>query len=303
MKKEWIREENGVTIVTTCAWSPPGCHPVGCGLKLHVKNNRLIKVEGDENHPITQGRVCPRCLALLEYVYHPHRITHPMQRVGKHGENKWQRISWDEAYDTIVDKVHYYKEKFGAESIIVFGGTGRLGGNYYNPLAFMALGTPNSCYGQSGWSCYAPRAVVNGFIVGVGYPEVDYACRFPDRYDHPGWQLPKYIILWGKEPLKSNPDGFFGHSIIDMMKRGTKLIIVDPRISWLATRAEHVLKLRPGTDAALALGLLHVIINEDLYDHEFVEKFGCFGDRQALSAEDGLFPKQQSDCAYVLGSA
>lgn len=277
MKSEWkVMLDDGSYQVRTCGWSPPGDHPVGCGMILTVKDNRLIKVEGDPEHPITNGRLCVRCLTLPEYTHHPQRIIYPMKRVGKRGENKWQRISWDEAWDIIVDKINYFKENYGAESIVVFGGTGREACLYYYPLGFASIGTPNVCYPQSGWSCYGPRCAITDYILGAGYPEIDFAGHFETRYNTPGWTPPEYLMLWGKEPLKSNPDGFFGHSVIDMMKLGTKIIMVDPRISWLATRAEYVLQLRPGSDTALALGLLHVIIKEELYDKEFVDKW-CYG--------------------------
>ena len=84
-------------IVRTTVWSAgPGCHG-GCGMKLHVKDGKLVYVEGDENHPWNQGRTCPKAMALTQYMYHPDRIRHPMKRVGERGEGKWERISWDEA--------------------------------------------------------------------------------------------------------------------------------------------------------------------------------------------------------------
>ncbi len=92
MKKEWQQQEDGVYKVRTCGWSPPGDHPVGCGMHLHIKDGKLVKVEGDPEHPITEGRLCIRCLSLPEYVNHPSRIIHPMKRAGKKGEDKWQRI-------------------------------------------------------------------------------------------------------------------------------------------------------------------------------------------------------------------
>ena len=112
MRKEWERQgDGGETIVRTCAWSPPGCHPVGCGLLLHVKDGKLVKVEGDPEHPITRGALCPRCLALKDYVYHPDRITHPMKRDPKdRGKDAWERITWEEAYDLICTKVNEVKE-------------------------------------------------------------------------------------------------------------------------------------------------------------------------------------------------
>ena len=84
--------------------------------------------------------------------------------------------------------------------------------------------------------------------------ELDYAAFFPDRYDDPRYQVPEIILVWGKNPLYSSPDGFFGHSIIDLKKRGSHFIVVDPRVTWIATRADYHLQLRPGTDAAVGLG-------------------------------------------------
>jgi len=298
MKKEWKEEKNGCYTVRTCGWSPPGDHPVGCGMKLHIKDGRLVKVEGDPEHPISQGRLCVRCLSLPEYVHHPQRITYPMKRVGARGEDKWQRISWDEAWDIIVEKINGFKKNYGAESIIVFGGTGREACLYYYPLGFASLGTPNVCYPLSGWSCYGPRCAITDYILGAGYPEIDFAGHYPDRYDNPNYKLPKYIMLWGKMPLWSNPDGFYGHSLIDMMKRGTKIISVDPRINWLSTRAEHRLQLRPGSDTALALGLLNVIINEDLYDHEFVDKW-CYGFAELKERVQEYPPEKVEEITWV----
>ena len=95
-----------VEIFPSIAWSAgPGCHG-GCGQKLHVKDGKLIRVEGDENHPWNQGRACPRVLALTQYMYHPDRIIHPLKRVGERGSGKFERISWDEAFDTIAKRIH-----------------------------------------------------------------------------------------------------------------------------------------------------------------------------------------------------
>ena len=243
MRKEWERQgDGGETIVRTCAWSPPGCHPVGCGLLLHVKDGKLVKVEGDPEHPITRGALCPRCLALKDYVYHPDRIVHPMKRDPKdRGKDAWERITWEEAYDLICTKVNEVKETYGPEAIMVFGGTGRIASTYYPMIALNVFGTPNACYAQSGMACYYPRVTEMAYVVGSGYPEIDYASRYPDRYDHPGWEPPKYILVWGKEPLKSNPDGLWGHSVVDLMKLGSKVICVDPRVTWLGSRADMVL--------------------------------------------------------------
>ena len=270
-----IPGENGETIVRSCCYSPPGCHPCGCGVLLHVKDGEVVKVEGDPDHHITHGALCPRGLTIKEYMYHPDRILYPIKRAKEdRGKDKWERISWDEAYDIIEKNAREIIDKYGPESILVFGGTGREGNNYYQMFAYAVFGTPNPVYAQSGWSCYGPRLSFSAYSLGVTFPDIDNAGKFHDRFDHEGWEAPKYIVLWGKEPLKSNPDGFWGHSIIEMMRNfGTKVIMIDPRMTWLGSRADEVVRLRPGTDGALGMALLNVIIEEDLYDHDWVDKW------------------------------
>ena len=279
--KPWRFEEDGLTVTRGCAWSPPGCHPTGCGIKTYVNSNgELVRVAGDENHPITNGRLCVRCLTIRDYVYNPDRVLYPMKRAREdRGKNKWERITWDEAYDTIAEKVKYFKDKYGAESILVMGGTGREGGPMLPAYAHACLGTPNACYTQSGYSCYIPRVAGTTYVMGATYPEMDYAGGLPGRYDDPMFKLPELIVFWGKEPLPSNGDGLFGHAAIDMMRRGSKLMSIDPRVNWVSTRADWHLRLRPGTDAALGMAMLNVIIEEDLYDHDFVERW-CYGFEQ-----------------------
>ena len=279
--KPWRFEEDGLTVTRGCAWSPPGCHPTGCGIKTYVNSNgELVRVEGDENHPITNGRLCVRCLTIRDYVYNPDRVLYPMKRAREdRGKNKWERITWDEAYETIAEKVKYFKDKYGAESILVMGGTGREGGPMLPAYAHACLGTPNACYTQSGYSCYIPRVAGTTYVMGATYPEMDYAGGLPGRYDDPMFKLPELIVFWGKEPLPSNGDGLFGHAAIDMMRRGSKLMSIDPRVNWVSTRADWHLRLRPGTDAALGMAMLNVIIEEDLYDHDFVDKW-CYGFEQ-----------------------
>ena len=106
--------------VRSCAWSAPGCHPVGCGVRLHVVDGKLVEVEGDPEHPITQGRLCVRCLTLPEYIYHPKRIIHPMKRAREdRGRDAWEQITWDEAIDLIVEKTEELQAKYGRETVAV----------------------------------------------------------------------------------------------------------------------------------------------------------------------------------------
>ena len=253
-------------IVRVGGWSAgPGCHG-GCGVKLYVKNGKLTKVEGDEDHPYLQGRLCPRALALTQYTYHPDRLHYPLKRSGERGEDKWQRISWDEAFNICTEKMSQIRDKYGAESIVFGQGTGRDAGG---PMLFLAYayGSPNwTLYGLSGLACFTPRLAAMHTVSGDAFFP-DAAQFFPKRYTDPDWKPPKVLIQWarGIQGSQCTDHYFSGHWVVDLMKRGTKLIVIDPRRSWEATRAELWLPIRPGTDGALALGMLNVIINENLY--------------------------------------
>jgi len=267
-----MKDGGKVEVFRTVVWSAgAGCHG-GCGQKLYVKEGKLIKVEGDEKNPWNQGRACPRVLALTQYMYHPDRIIYPLKRVGERGEGKFERIGWDEAFDTIERRLKEIREKFGAETVLFCQGTGRdIGG----PISFLAYnyGSPNwAQLGLSGQSCYTPRLAAMKATMG-DFAVLDCSQFLEKRYDDPEYEVPKVIMVWGQNPPPTCPDGFFGHWILDCRKRGSKLIVIDPRVTWLASRAKVHLQLRPGTDGALALGMLHVIINEKLYDKEFVEKW------------------------------
>lgn len=265
-----------------------------------MKDGKLVKVEGDPEHPVTKGRLCVRCLSLEEYVNHPDRLLYPLKRAKEdRGKDKFERITWDEAYATIKEETEKIWAKYGKQSVVNFEGTGRLACMLGHLRTDVAFQTPNFAYTQSGWSCYGPRCAVSNYILGASMIELDFAATYPDSYDNPGFELPEYIVLWGKEPLKSNPDGFFGHSVIDMMQRGSKLIMIDPRMNWLATRAEHVLRLRPGTDTALGMALLYVIISEDLYDHDFVENWVFGWDEFSARILDGHTPEWAEEITWV----
>ena len=208
---------------------------------------------------------------MTQYVYHPDRLKRPLKRVGERGDGKWQEISWEEAFDLIENRLGKIREEYGPESVIFSMGTGRDIGAWICMLAY-AYGSPNVMFALSGIACYSPRISAVETVQG-DYCIVDAAQWFPKRYEDPRYKVPECIVVWGYNIPASCPDNVFGHWIIDLMKKGTKIIAIDPRLSWFASRAEKWLRLRPGTDGALAMGFLNVIINEGLYDKEFVEKW------------------------------
>jgi anaerobic selenocysteine-containing dehydrogenase len=276
-----------VQVVRMGAWSPgPGCHG-GCGVKLFIRDGKLLKIEGDEDHPFFQGRLCPRALAFTQYIYNEKRLKYPLKRTGERGEDKWQRISWDEAFDTCESRLREIRDKYGPESMVFGQGTGRDSGG---PILFLAYayGSPNwTLFGLSGISCFTPRLAAMHTIEGdATFPD---AAQFsPLRYKDPEWKTPACLISWARNLQGSQcTDHYFtGHWVTDMMKRGTRLIVIDPVCSWEASRAEIWLQLRPGTDGALALGLLNVITTENLYDKEFVEKWTYGFDKLKQRAQE-----------------
>ena len=174
-------------VFPTVAWSAgPGCHG-GCGQKLYIKDGRLMKVEGDEDHPFNQGRSCPRVLALTQYMYHPDRITRPLKRVGERGEGKFEPITWDEAYDTCERRLKKIREEYGPEAVVFAQGTGRdIGG----PISFLAysFGSPNWCQlGLTGQSCYTPRLGAMHSVMG-DFAVTDCSQFLQKRYDDPAWR-------------------------------------------------------------------------------------------------------------------
>jgi anaerobic selenocysteine-containing dehydrogenase len=231
------------------------CHG-GCGVLVYTKNGKVEKIGGDPACPINHGTLCSKGIASTQLAYHPDRLTHPVRRIGAKGSGKWQRISWDEALDCIAERILHYKAQNGAESIVMGYGTGRENEAVIYRFANL-LGSPNVL--TAGHFCYGPR-IATSIITCGSNPIVDYE-------NHP-----KCIMVWGNNLVISNPDCYKGEPFSQSVSRGAKIIAVDPRLTRIAARADVWLQLRPGTDTALALGMLNVIINEALYDQEFVKE-------------------------------
>lgn len=231
----------------------------GCGVNVYVKDGRVTKVEGDPSSPVTKGTLCPKGLASKQLQNHPDRLKYPMRRAGKRGEGKWERISWDEALDTIVNRFREIEERYGKDSIVLAHGTQRGWAGYFIRFA-NAIGKQWIAPGvaQCAWPRFSAGMLVTGGL----------ALECPD-YGHT-----KCMMIWGANPPATWPAKALG--MMEARARGAKMIVVDPVFSESASKADLWLQLRPGTDAALALSMLHVIINEELYDKEFVNRW-CVG--------------------------
>lgn len=228
------------------------CHG-GCGVIAHVRQGRVVKIEGDPESPISRGTLCSKGLAITQLAYHPDRILHPMKK----GKTGWERITWDEALDTIAGKFKEVMENFGPQSLFIGQGTGRDYESHFSRFGNM-LGTPNVL--TAGHMCYLSR--IGASLITCG--------RFP-VCDYEGG--PKCIILWGVNPLWTNPDEYKGVDFWRAYRGGAKLVVIDPRENFYTKKADIWLQLRPGTDAALAMGFFNVIIQEGLYHKEFVSNY------------------------------
>ena len=236
-----------------------GCHG-GCMYLLTVEDGKVVKVRPDPEGPLNKGRGCVKGMSIIEQMYHPDRLLRPRRRIGPKGSGKWEDISWEEALDAITERFRDIRETSGPEAIALITGTGR----HHLPQFWRfgnVLETPNAT-SAGALICLGPRKNAGEFTSGH-FAGVDYY----------GDVRPAGILVWGANPLISGADGELSFHMRDALKEGIPLIVVDPKPNELTKAARLWLRLRPGTDGALALGLLHLIIEGGLYDRDFVEKW------------------------------
>lgn len=224
-----------------------------CGMNVLVENGRITRVEGLKDHPLNKGQLCPKGEKAIDLVYHPDRLKYPMKKVN----GTWERITWDRALTEIADKLQTLKKDFGPEVLSIFSGSIGVENLEMMELAQRfkgAFGSPNFISVEG--ICYRMRIRARQMTFGK-YPveEMDT----------------KLYLLWGHNPEQS--DFPLNLAIQENLAKGSKLVVIDPKRFPLAKKAEMYLAIRPGTDGALALAMMHVIIKENLYDREFIEKW------------------------------
>jgi len=220
-----------------------------------IEDGRAIKVEGDAEHPISRGRLCARGRLLVDRLYHPSRLNYPLKRVGARGANEWQRLSWDQALDEVAERLASLRDHYGAETLSFTHGTHRT--YHWDGRRFFNLfGSPNLCGANN--ICMCPTQAVEYATYG-GFVSGDM-------------RRTKCLVVWGKALSQSDPILGFPE-VVAAKKNGAKLIVVDPRRTREAQLADFWLPIRPGTDVALMLGWLRLMIEEGWYDREFVERW------------------------------
>ena len=264
-----------------------------CPVLVHSENGRLIGVEDDPSDPglktiFPRTKGCIRRRAAKEFMYHPDRVHFPLKRAGERGEGKWQKISWEQAFNEIAEKLQEIKTKCGAEAIAGVKGTMR--NKNFQSRFFMLLGSPNST--TQGKICYGPLYAVSNAMFGWSGGRHS----LPGGHRVIGSSIPKCIFLTGTDPFESWPR--VANTVRDSKKAGGKLVVVDPRETGVAKMADLWLQLRPGTDTALFMSLIHVIIEEGLYDKDFVQKW-CYGFDQLTERARDYPPEKVAEITWV----
>jgi len=234
------------------------CH-VQCYLLVHVRDGRVIKVEGDPKGMPNRGALCSKGQANVQNLYSPERLNYPFKRTRPKGELDpgWVRISWDEALTTIASKVQELKQKYGARSLAVGQGTGRYS-NEHNARLKSTIGTPNNI--GASHICRGPMAATVCLTVGH-HMRGDFA--------NAGCQ-----VYWGRNEAWAHAAWSMPGAMDNLIGRNTKLLVIDPRYEHpLAHKADVYLPVRPGSDGALFMTFIHVILTEKLYNEEFCKKW------------------------------
>ena len=250
-----------------------------CGINLTLHNNTVIAIEGDEGHPVSKGHVCPKGRAFPELLRASDRLRQPLARSNT---GHLEPVVWETALDLLASRLSGIRAAYGAESVAIHVGQAGVGKEFFPYVERFCnlFGSPN--FSTSGSHCNESKSMANVFTYGA-LPLADYTHS-------------ECILLWGKNPLTSTP------SLVDELKearaRGCKLLVVDPRETSLARQADLHLQLRPGTDGALALGLLNVVIAEALYDKEFVSRWVIGFDKLAEHVK-AYTPKKVEEITWI----
>ena len=269
------------------------CHN-HCGLLVSIKEGKVVKVRGNPEHPISKGYVCERALKAPQWLYHSDQLRYPLKRTGYRGEGKWKRVSWDEALDDIARKLGDLKEGYGPECLIISEGTYRSDHIWARARFLNLFGNPQN-------------VIDPGMICAMNCLSVDMAIMGSMNF-RSDLNNCKCVVLWGINPVETRLTrwAMLRKRIKD---KDVKVIAVDPRVTESARDADIKLQIRPGTDCALALGWMNVIVEENLYGKNFVDNWTHGFDRlcerikeyppQRVAEITGLSPKEIIDSARL----
>lgn len=250
----YIEEPNGV-FPSVCSLDCPD----QCGLLVHKKDGKIVKVEGDPNHPITRGHICNKVRNITACLYDENRLKYPLKRVGPKGEGNFTRISWQEAIETITSRFKELLQTDGSESILPYSFYGNMGN-------LNAEGMDRRFFHRLGASELDRTICQAAGTAGYKYTMGSNMGTDPEDTIHA-----KLIIFWGINAASTNMHGI---AIAQKArKNGAKIIAIDVHKNQTARFADWFIPILPGTDGALALGIMHVLFKEELIDEPFLQEF------------------------------
>jgi anaerobic selenocysteine-containing dehydrogenase len=234
--------------------------PDQCGLLVHKKDGKIVKVEGDPDHPVTQGHICNKVRHMTERIYDEKRLKYPLKRVGAKGEGKFERISWNEAIQTISSRWKEMIASYGAESILPYSFYGNMG-------RLTAEGMDRRFFHRLGSSQLDRTICSSAGSVGYSYTMGSSSGIDPEDTIHS-----KLIIFWGINAASTNM-----HQVALAQKarkqNGAKIIVIDVHKNQTGRLADWFIPILPGTDSALALGVMHILFAENMVDEDFLQSY------------------------------
>jgi anaerobic selenocysteine-containing dehydrogenase len=285
---ELQKEEQGIETKKIACWASPGCSSL-CHLLARVKDGKIIRLRGDTDSP-NRGAVCAeRFPHLLKWLHHPDQLMYPLKRRGERGENDWERISWDQALDEIAAKLNDLKARYGAETLSVIEGTHRTDLYGIRNRFLNLFGNPGNV-GSAGVTCGCNTTQLGFALGGDNFT--------PPILPADGFNKLNCWVFCGSNPPQARPVTWRAMKRRLQQTPRPKLILIDPRRIEMAEYADMWLQIRPGTDAALFLSWLNVIINEGLYDHEFVNQW-TFGFEELKKRAEEYPPEKVAEITWI----
>ncbi len=238
------------------------CHhdcPDSCGWEVSVENGVAVKLRGNSEHPFSQGELCPKVNRFLERVYSPDRILYPLARNGPKGSGEFRQISWDEALALVAERIHSVIDNFGGEAVMPWGSAGTQGLIQMNSLDrrfFAKIGSSRQVDSLCGATAKVGASLTLGSPLSSDPMDIEFS---------------QLILLWGTNTRLANRH--LWPFIEKARARGAKVVVIDPIRTMTAESADVFVQPLPGTDVALMLAMMHILIRDDLVDHDYLEKY------------------------------
>jgi anaerobic selenocysteine-containing dehydrogenase len=252
-----------------------------CGVLITLEAGKPVRIKGDPESPPNRGSLCKIGLASLEYLDHPNRLKHPLKRVGGRGKGNWQRISWEEAFGLAADALNKVKQEYGPQAVAMVHGSAKGQMDTHLVRLANAFGTPNVVC--SDHVCHVPRMLAT---------EITFGFLPAGEFEPP----PACVMVWGANIAATRFNVF--RNFLRSVEKGTRVIAIDPLETGIAKMADLWLQVRPGSDLALALGMIKIIIDEELYDKEFVNQWTIGFDKLETHVQD-YPPERVAEITWV----